>query len=635
MDYSSLNKNVQNPEKNKISVIVSVYNIQAYIEKCVQSICNQTYENLEIILVDDGSLDDSGNLCEKWAQKDPRIRVIHKENGGLSDARNEGVKVATGEYIAFVDGDDWIDETMYEDMLRAMQTWEADISICNYKEVSKQGICDTSTEDITVFQGRELLEVFVKEDETYQIQNAAWNKLYKRSLMGDLRFPKGKLFEDIVYTTKLLAKSKKAVYLNKAYYNYLFDRSDSIMNSKKVERLLTDQVPAYEEKGEFLLSIGEKELFLTHQFFFYKRMLLHYKEAWAKRPEGYRTFLKELKKVICKKPVIWEAFLGQSKGELLRMRLFQISPVLYYCFNHMNETYIIPYKQVKNAQDEELIVIQLSGGMGNQMFQYALYLQLKAMGKVVKIDDKTEYEGQDARPIRLDVFDAKYEKPTETQMRCLTDSYLDLASKIRRKLTGRKTAEYREQGMGFDESVLKKSRAYLVGWWQSEKYFAGIKEEVRKAFTFRNIELSPTMKAYEEQMEKTNSVCIHIRRGDYLKVSEVYGGICTTEYYEEALKRMEAWIPDCHFFVFTNDVPWVKENYKKSNLTIVEGNDEDAGYIDMYLMTKCKHYILANSSFSWWGCYLNPSDKKKVIAPKKWANNKDDRDIYWEGMHLI
>ena len=106
------------------------------------------------------------------------------------------------------------------------------------------------------------------------------------------------------------------------------------------------------------------------------------------------------------------------------------------------------------------------------------------------------------------------------------------------------------------------------------------------------------------------------------------------EYYEKAMKQMEEWTPDCHFFVFTNDAEWVKENYKQKNVTVVEGNDEDAGYIDMYLMTCCKHYILANSSFSWWGCYLNPSKEKKVIAPKIWANGRDCRDVYTDEMSV-
>ena len=140
------------------------------------------------------------------------------------------------------------------------------------------------------------------------------------------------------------------------------------------------------------------------------------------------------------------------------------------------------------------------------------------------------------------------------------------------------------------------------------------------------------MKTYEEQMQNTNSVSLHIRRGDYLTVSDVYGGICTPEYYEKAMKQMEEWHPDCHFFVFTNDTKWVKENYHQKNLTVVEGNDEDAGYIDLYLMTRCKHYILANSSFSWWGCYLSTSKDKKVIAPKQWFQGRDCKDVYTEEM---
>lgn len=639
MENKKFDKSIAEMDEKKrdtVSVIVSVYNIEKYIRRAIESICSQTYKNLEIILVNDGSTDNSGRICDEYAAKDNRIKVLHKENGGLSSARNEGVKTATGNYIAFVDGDDWIDESMYEDMLSAMQKHGADIAICNYKAVGKDGTIDTSTENIAVFEGRETLKVFIEEDERYQIQNAAWNKLYKKSLMGELRFPEGKLFEDIVYTTKLLAGSKKCVYLDKAYYNYLFDRSDSIMNSKKVERLLTDQVPAYQEKGEFLLEIGEKDLFLTHQCFFYKRMLLHYKEAKEKKPEGYKKFLKDLQKIICEKPVYWEAFRGKSKGEWLRMKLFTLSPTIYYGFTTNYEKYVVPYKQVKSAQNEPLVVIQLSGGMGNQMFQYALYLQLKALGRNVKIDDKTEYVGREnARPIRLEVFGAKYVTPTEEEMLCLTDSYVDTISKIRRKLTGRKTALYQEKSPAYDSMVLEKERAYLAGWWQSEKYFYDVKEEVREAFTFKNITLSEEMKAYKNAMENSNSVSVHIRRGDYLDVDEVYGGICTEAYYQKAMKKMEEELPDCQFFIFTNDVPWAKEHMQGEKITVVEGNDEDAGYLDMYLMTRCKHYILANSSFSWWGCYLNSFKDKKVIAPKIWANGRDYRDIYTDEMNLL
>ena len=618
-------------EKDKLSVIVSVYNIENYIARAIQSVCNQTYQNLEIILVDDGSTDCSGSICDEYAEKDARIKVIHKQNGGLSSARNAGVEQATGEYIGFVDGDDWIEKDMYEGMLHLIHRYDTDIAICNYKIVGKEYTVDTSTEEITVFEGKELLKVFIEEEEAYQIQNAAWNKLYKRSLMGELRFPEGKLFEDIVYTTKLLSRSKKSIYVNKAYYNYIFDRSDSIMNSKKVGSLLTDQIPAYKEKGEFLLSIGERELFLTHQFFFYKRMLLHYKQVMEEKPEGYEKFLKEIKKVICNEPV-WEAFEGHSRGEWLRMKLFTISPVLYNRFTYLNETYILPQRLLKAFGNQSLVVIQLSGGMGNQMFQYALYLQLKALGKNVKIDDKTEYDHRESRPIRLQIFDAKYCRPTELEMNCLTDSYLDIISKVRRKLTGRKTAEYREKSLCFDSRVLELDRAYLVGCWQSEKYFANIKERVREAYNFKNIELSKEMKSYKEAMTNSNSVSVHIRRGDYLDADEIYGGICTEEYYQKAMREMKKEIPDCRFFIFTNDTSWVKEHMVGENIIVVEGNNEDTGYIDMYLMTQCKHYILANSSFSWWGCYLNPSPNKKIVSPKIWLNGRDCSDLYTEEM---
>jgi len=116
--YNELNNKIMNSQNNKISVIVSIYNVEKYVEKSIQSIRNQTYENLEIILVNDGATDQSGNICDKYAKEDSRIQVLHKENGGLSSARNAGIAIATGEYIAFVDGDDWIDTNMYEDMLR-------------------------------------------------------------------------------------------------------------------------------------------------------------------------------------------------------------------------------------------------------------------------------------------------------------------------------------------------------------------------------------------------------------------------------------------------------------------------------------------------------------------------------------
>ena len=206
-------------QTDKISVIVAVYNIEAYLEKCVRSLRNQTYRNLQIILVDDGATDGCPAICDRLAEEDGRIQVIHKKNGGLSDARNAGIAAADGEYIAFVDGDDWIETDMYEKLLSAARQFDTPLAVCRYRKIYRNREVDASTGAAVVFDGQEALESFLMEEDDICIQNAAWNKLYRRELMGELRFPTGKYYEDIVYTTMLLARSPKTVYLDLALYN--------------------------------------------------------------------------------------------------------------------------------------------------------------------------------------------------------------------------------------------------------------------------------------------------------------------------------------------------------------------------------------------------------------------------------
>ena len=141
------------PEEQKelISIIVAVYNIEDYIERGVNSITNQTYKNLEIILVDDGSTDGSAGICDRLAENDGRIVLIHKKNGGLADARNAGLAVAKGSLIGFVDGDDWIDEDMYEKMYSALLEQNADMAVCRYRQVYKDGVLDESVGRVLLF----------------------------------------------------------------------------------------------------------------------------------------------------------------------------------------------------------------------------------------------------------------------------------------------------------------------------------------------------------------------------------------------------------------------------------------------------------------------------------------------------
>ena len=283
-----------------------------------------------------------------------------------------------------------------------------------------------------------------------------------------------------------------------------------------------------------------------------------------------------------------------------------------------------------------MVAVQMSGGLGNQMFQYAFYLKLKSLGKEVKMDDFTCY-GPGERKKMLDIFGVSYDRMTQEEYIRMTDSDLRLSHRIRRKLTGRKNLSYREKWFNFDPEILVREPALFEGYFQTEKYFADIKEQVREAFVFRNLELSENMKEWERRITSGTAISVHIRRGDYLlpKNSYLFEGICDDAYYEKAIAFMKEKYPDAVFFFFSNDPAWVKEHYQDETYFVVEGNDEDAGYVDMYLMSQCRHHILANSSFSWWGAWLNPHEDKTIAAPKGWLNGKDCSDIYTKEMIIF
>ena len=181
----------------RLSVIVPVYKVEKYIHKCIDSILNQTFTDFELILVDDGSPDNCGKICDEYAKRDARIRVIHKENGGLSDARNFGIDAAKGEIIGFVDSDDIIDANMYGDMIRYMDEHDLDVVCADTYVVrnDKKKFNPRYKKDM-IFEGQNA----VKEILDGTLDNAAWNKIYKRKVIGNVRYPKGRIYEDVATT---------------------------------------------------------------------------------------------------------------------------------------------------------------------------------------------------------------------------------------------------------------------------------------------------------------------------------------------------------------------------------------------------------------------------------------------------
>lgn len=211
-----------------ISIIIPVYKVEEYLEKCIESVLKQTYTNLQIILVDDGSPDNCGKICDEYAKKDPRIEVIHKVNGGLSDARNVGIAKAKGKYIGFVDSDDYIKEDMYEILINLIKEYDADVSICNlYDVIDGKEYIRNNENGIQKYSRLEILkEVLLDKN----IQSYAWNKLYKKELFDEIKYPIGKKYEDIGTTFYVFEKCNKIVVTSKPEYYYL-KRSDSLVNN--------------------------------------------------------------------------------------------------------------------------------------------------------------------------------------------------------------------------------------------------------------------------------------------------------------------------------------------------------------------------------------------------------------------
>lgn len=225
-----------------ISVIVPIYNVELYLRKCVDSILNQTHRNLEIILVDDGSPDKCGVICDEYAKMDKRVKVIHKPNGGLSDARNAGLEIMTGDYVGFVDSDDWIEPDMYTKLLELLQRFHADMAFGGVAdELESNGVSQITKR--SNYGEKPFFENRVEAMQRYFYGSwAAWDKLYKSSVFENIRYPVGEINEDEAIVLKLLDRCNRVCYTNDICYHYMTRKnSGSITASAFTEKKLAWQ----------------------------------------------------------------------------------------------------------------------------------------------------------------------------------------------------------------------------------------------------------------------------------------------------------------------------------------------------------------------------------------------------------
>lgn len=232
-------------EDYKVSVIVAAYNIQDYIVKCLESIANQTYKNLEVIIVDDGSSDNTGKFADEFAENDNRFIVIHKENGGVSSARNKGIDVASGDFIGFVDGDDTIENDMYEMLVNNAIKYDADISHCGYKviENNKETFFYNTKQIIIQDRKKGLVDLF----EGTLIEPSLCNKIFRRDIVGNIRLDESiKINEDLYFNVLLFDRSHKSIFEDKAKYNYIKRDNSATASSLNNIRKVIDPLKVYD-----------------------------------------------------------------------------------------------------------------------------------------------------------------------------------------------------------------------------------------------------------------------------------------------------------------------------------------------------------------------------------------------------
>ena len=306
-----------------ISVIIPIYGVEKYLDKCVESIVNQTYKDLEIILVDDESPDRSPVICDEWSRKDNRVKVIHKKNGGASDARNEGLRCAIGEYIAFVDSDDYLELNFFETLIDTMKSNDADIVECATRYVDEVGSSLFVRENQEgAYDKISALRLFVLEKGFYQ---TVWGKLYKKSVTEGVFFPEERKVEDEFWTYRVFDKATKIVAVNNPLYNYL-QRNTSFMGATYSLCRLDGLDALYErmqylQKYEQLTSLLRQE-FVLSALWHLQKSLRHFKGEEKK--QATRKIVKMIKST---PKVKWKDLSLNTKYKIW-YKLLRFSPLL-------------------------------------------------------------------------------------------------------------------------------------------------------------------------------------------------------------------------------------------------------------------------------------------------------------------
>lgn len=313
----------------KLSIIVPIFNAEIYLERCIKSILNQSFKDLELILINDGSTDNSLSICYKYKNLDKRIVVIDKENEGVSVARNYGLKIANGQYIGFVDSDDYIEFDMYEKLYKNLKKYNGDLIKCNYKEcIDGHEIENKETSIISIYSKEESFKNYINEPYKYNkhFKSVMWDGLYKRSLFNQLQFPEGYIYEEGYILPKIFLRCKKLIHLDESLYIYV-KNNNSITSrgwSDKKLKSLDDW-----KKMHFLIKEELPECGKLAAIKWIRKYMIWYYYIYNKDYVDKNNYYKKYIELELKKNIRYFISLGIDKKYIIQLKIFNFNPKIY------------------------------------------------------------------------------------------------------------------------------------------------------------------------------------------------------------------------------------------------------------------------------------------------------------------
>ena len=715
----------------QVSIIVPVYNAEKYIRQMIGSILAQSFQNFEIICVDDGSTDQSCAVIEELTAQDGRICLLHKEHSNAGEARNIGMDVAKGTYLMFLDADDFFEPEMLEECVAKLEEEQSDLVIFSanqYNELTGEttwmfwSLQEQYLPDKLPFAPLEMKEYLFNS-----FQNWPWNKMFRRSYIMDkgIRYQSVPRTNDMAFVCEALARANLISIIKKPFANYRVGTDDNCQatnhlypkafweayvetkrrlihlglyesfrksylnwildgtlynisaNRQEYSRIYARSVVKYEGEREFeFLNQNRKFYHIPEQYDAYRTIvdadmppeLEQIKELNRQfQVENERQLLeiqslREERKRLSKDVTILRKRLEAAQREASRLEnsnSYRLGRTISWPYRMVKQTVPVPqgilriekgayYLRHRYQVRNEKIVIQLRSRLGNQMFLYALYLKLLSMGRNVSIDDISRV--RDHQPwyhpdLLRSAFDITYTRATDNEINMLQDVMEHKSDRILHRIFGKHPKILQEvDDYAFDERVFEISSGYLTGWFQNTQYFTGIENKLRRAFQFRPID-GNNQRAYRLKNTILNdqySISVHLRFGDYLNKSNYYkfGDLCTEEYYSAAIEKVQQQMTadaKMTFYVFSDDPVLAREWISRQEKSVtyrfifVDVCSQQDSWIDMYLMSLCRHNIIANSTFSWWAAWLNENPNKIVIGPSIWYKNNGK---CYEGIHM-